>query len=227
MNQDKIGEFIQQRRKALGLTQKELADKLGISDKTVSKWETGKGMPDISSIPELCKILNVSINELLLGEEISQEDLSKKTEENIMSLLNSNHKQRKYVIIQLCLGIGLLIFSVVLLSFSGFQNKGMLKNYLDYPSLIILLLICAACVLISGAHSFRQVVHILRKIVIPVSFVITIFTLISTLSDITSFTAIAGNLLAIVLLTPLYALIIYIITILIESNNKKRDNIRS
>ena len=133
MNQDKVGEFIQQRRKALGLTQKELADKLGISDKTVSKWETGKGMPDISSIPELCKILNVSINELLLGEEISQEDLSKKTEENIMSLLNINHKQRKYVMIQLCLGIGLLIFSVVLLSFSGFQNKGMLKNYLDYP----------------------------------------------------------------------------------------------
>ena len=69
MDQKKTGEFIQQLRKAQGLTQKELADKLGISDKTVSKWETGNGLPDIASLSPLCKALGINVNELLSGEK--------------------------------------------------------------------------------------------------------------------------------------------------------------
>ena len=67
-DQKKTGKFIAESRKQLGLTQKDLAEKLGISDKTISKWETGHGMPDVSVIPELCEILSVNSNELLAGE---------------------------------------------------------------------------------------------------------------------------------------------------------------
>ena len=74
IDQEKTGSFIAQVRKTIGLTQKELADKLSLSDKTISKWETGHGMPDVSVIPELCEILQISANELLAGESLDTSD---------------------------------------------------------------------------------------------------------------------------------------------------------
>ncbi|MBR1770467.1 MAG: helix-turn-helix transcriptional regulator [Lachnospiraceae bacterium] len=71
MNQKRIGQYIQQLRKANKMTQKELADRIGVSDKTVSKWENGNSMPDISLFSELCCVLNTNINELLSGEPLS------------------------------------------------------------------------------------------------------------------------------------------------------------
>lgn len=70
MNQIKIGKFIQERRKQQGLTQSTLADKLGITDRAVSKWETGKSLPDVTIMIELCDILEISINDLLSGEVV-------------------------------------------------------------------------------------------------------------------------------------------------------------
>ena len=77
MDQIKTGRFISQERKSRNLTQKQLAEKLNISDKTISKWECGKGFPEISLILPLCDILQTSVNELLLGEFISDENLKK------------------------------------------------------------------------------------------------------------------------------------------------------
>ena len=85
MNQEKISYFIQQTRKEHGMTQKELADKLGISDKTVSKWETGKGMPDMDFLIPLCSALDINVNELLSGEKLSLTNYSEKAEENMMN----------------------------------------------------------------------------------------------------------------------------------------------
>ena len=68
MNVKKIGKFIEARRRALGMTQRELASRLFISSKSVSKWETGRGMPDVSLLLELCEILQVTAEELLHGE---------------------------------------------------------------------------------------------------------------------------------------------------------------
>ena len=73
MDQEKIGKFIASCRKENGLTQATLAEKLGITDRAVSKWETGKSLPDASIMLELCEYLNINVNELLHGEHITME----------------------------------------------------------------------------------------------------------------------------------------------------------
>lgn len=73
----KIGKYIAGKRKDLGMTQKQLAEKLGMSDKSVSKWETGVCLPDVSVYSELCQILGISINEFLAGEDIVRENIDK------------------------------------------------------------------------------------------------------------------------------------------------------
>ena len=77
MDYIKIGNFIMQERKAKKLTQAKLAEKVFVSEKTVSKWENGKGLPDTNSLPKLCEILGVSLNELLSGEKIVFKDIIK------------------------------------------------------------------------------------------------------------------------------------------------------
>ena len=70
MDQSKIGQFIARTRKSKNLTQRQLADLLSISDKTVSKWETGKGLPDVSLMLPLCRALDLTVNDLLTGEKV-------------------------------------------------------------------------------------------------------------------------------------------------------------
>ena len=82
----KIGKYIAFKRKEQGLTQKQLAEKLNMSDKSVSKWERGICLPDVSVYLELCKILDISINEFLAGEDIPKETIEQKAEENIIQL---------------------------------------------------------------------------------------------------------------------------------------------
>ena len=74
MDQIKIGKFIQEQRKAQGMTQASLAEKLNITDRAVSKWETGKSMPDTSLMLELCDLLKINVNELLSGERLEMEE---------------------------------------------------------------------------------------------------------------------------------------------------------
>lgn len=95
MNQEKIGSFIAQCRKEKNLTQAQLAEKLNMSNKTISKWETGKGMPDSSIMLELCSYLGISVNELLSGERLSNEEYEKKTNQNLIAITKENEKQKK------------------------------------------------------------------------------------------------------------------------------------
>ena len=95
MNQVKIGAFIAQLRKEQELTQKQLAEQVGVSDKTISKWECGNGLPELSTIPELCKVLNINMNELLSGERLAEEVYSKKAEENMMTLMKETREQKR------------------------------------------------------------------------------------------------------------------------------------
>lgn len=115
MNQQKIGKFIQEKRKEKGLSQLELAEKLGLSNRTISKWENGNSMPDYSIINDLCSELDISINELLSGEELTEENYQKKLEENIVSTIDYNNKKRnkkirKFIILIVVLLITYLLY---------------------------------------------------------------------------------------------------------------------
>ena len=111
----KIGRYIAGKRKQLGMTQRQLAERLGMSDKSVSKWERGVCLPDVSVYSELCLILGISIHEFLAGEDIPRENLIQKSEENIIGVTtDSKHKQDRLKIV---IGV-LLILSVLLISVS-------------------------------------------------------------------------------------------------------------
>ena len=89
MNQIKIGAFISERRKAKGWTQSQLAEKLEITDKAISKWETGRSMPDLSLFMPLCTLLDVTLNELFAGECITEENLKEKADEVLMDVITN------------------------------------------------------------------------------------------------------------------------------------------
>ena len=91
----KTGKYIAGKRKALGMTQKQLAEKLNMSDKSVSKWERGICLPDVSVYMELCEILGISINEFLAGEDIDAENVEKKSEDNIIQVAKDSKKKQK------------------------------------------------------------------------------------------------------------------------------------
>ena len=97
MDQIKIGRFIAVRRKRANLTQLQLADRLGITDKAVSKWERGITMPDTSIMLELCDILGISVNELLSGEKINMENSSQKNEQLLFDMAKELEKKNKTI----------------------------------------------------------------------------------------------------------------------------------
>ena len=109
MNQVKIGKFIQETRKEQSLTQRELAEKLNISDKTVSKWERGSGLPEVGLMLPLCEVLKISVNELLSGERLDEKLYHKRAEENIMDLLKEKAEAKKKLILT-----ALIVFITVL-----------------------------------------------------------------------------------------------------------------
>ena len=114
MDQLKIGRFIAEQRKEKGLTQMQLAEMLGITDKAVSKWERGIAMPDVSMMPELCGILGISINELFNGEKISMEHNDKKNEQLLLDMAKELEQKNQTVRIAMW-----VIMTVCLIAFIG------------------------------------------------------------------------------------------------------------
>ena len=97
MDQVKIGRFITERRKSVNLTQAQLAEKLNITDKAISKWETGRAMPDTSIMLELCDVLKINVNELLNGEKITMDNNEKKNEQLLIDMANEVQKKNKII----------------------------------------------------------------------------------------------------------------------------------
>lgn len=98
MEQAKVGKFIAKCRKNKNMTQAELAEKLNITDRAISKWETGKGMPDSSIMLELCNELDISVNELLSGEVIKMENYNQKAEENLLAMKKQKEETDKEIL---------------------------------------------------------------------------------------------------------------------------------
>jgi len=110
MNQEKIGKFITKCRKEKKMTQSELAEKLGVTDKSVGNWENGRNMPDLSLFKPLCDILGITINDLMSGERISKDKYQEKFEENIVNTIDySTKKMNRYNNI---IGLLLVIFGL-------------------------------------------------------------------------------------------------------------------
>lgn len=130
MDQVKIGKYIAEKRKAHGMTQVELAERLGMSNKSVSKWERGVCLPDVSVYEDLCRALDITINEFLAGEDIEPEDIVRQSEKNIINVTSDSKERRRKLKKILAL---LLIIVVLLCSALGwFMNKEgyFLKDYL-------------------------------------------------------------------------------------------------
>ena len=110
MNQEKIGKFIAKRRKEKKMTQSDLAEKLGVTDKSIGNWENGRNMPDLSLFKPLCKELDITINDLMSGEKINKTDYQEKFEENIVNTIDySTKKISKYSNV---IGLLLVIFGL-------------------------------------------------------------------------------------------------------------------
>ena len=123
MNQEKIGKFISKCRKNKNLTQQELAEKLGVSDRTVGNWENGRNMPDLSLFKPLCDELDISINDLMSGERIKKEQYQEKLEENIVNLTVGNKKNfnKKLKIFSSLLAFLLIIFIAIVYIYNFYE----------------------------------------------------------------------------------------------------------
>ena len=119
----KIGKYIAGKRKALGMTQKQLAEKLGMSDKSVSKWERGVCLPDVSVYKELCSILGISFNEFLAGEDIAQENIIQKSETNIIEVIRDNINKQKCLKVMKCILLVIAICAVSIIGFTIYRLK--------------------------------------------------------------------------------------------------------
>lgn len=120
MDQVKIGKFIAQMRKEQNLTQRGLADKLSISDKTVSKWERGRGLPEVSLMLPLCGALGITVNDLLTGQRVAEADYQTRAEENMMNLLRENAENKKRMALSVICGCVTVIAVCALVALASF-----------------------------------------------------------------------------------------------------------
>ena len=127
MDEIKIGKFIAERRKAKNLTQAQLADLLFVTDRAVSKWECGRSLPDSSIMLDLCKILGITVNELLTGEELEMNNYNEQAENNLLELTKQKEEADKRLLsIEIVLGIISTIFLFALIGvaiFIVYKNK--------------------------------------------------------------------------------------------------------
>ena len=218
MNENKIGSFIQLCRKGKGMTQKDLAEQIGVSDKTISKWENGNSVPDTEILSSLCQSLDISVNELLSGEKLPVETYPQRAEENMMNLLKENEDNRKSSTIQLIVGIvlGILTF-ILLLGITGGVGLHALVWFLDLPSLLGIVLICTAVVLCSGVRGKKEVFNIIQKAVIPAGIFMALTAGVVILASLDNIEYLGPNL-AVAFLSVTYAVLIYLI--LIPVNNR-------
>ncbi|MGN0412054.1 MAG: helix-turn-helix domain-containing protein [Lachnospiraceae bacterium] len=157
MDQIRIGKFIAEERKRKKYTQRDLADLLGISDKTVSKWERGNGFPEVSLLLPLCNELEITVNELLSGERLQEVDYKKKAEENMVNLVREAQESKKKIVISFfVVGLALLASITIFTVASYMQMEVWARGILWTIGFLILMLgIGIACVLDRDAGAFE------------------------------------------------------------------------
>lgn len=157
MNQVCIGKFIAEERKKKGYTQRQLSEKLGISDKTISKWERGNGFPEVSLLLPLCRELDITVNELLVGERVLEEDYRKKAEETMVNLVKEAQESKKKIILSAMVAALTIIAAIPLFVVSGaIQMEDWVRALLIGTGIVVIILgIAIACVLDREAGAFE------------------------------------------------------------------------
>lgn len=157
MDQIKIGKFIADERKKKNYTQRQLAEILNISDKTISKWERGNGFPEISLLLPLCDELGITVNELLSGERLQEADYKKKAEENMVNLVKEAQESKKKIILSAMVGILVIVAAVPLFVLSGIlEMTTWLRVVLICVGIFVIIIgIIIACVLDRDAGAFE------------------------------------------------------------------------
>lgn len=143
MDQIKIGKFISLCRKKKNLTQIELAEKLNITDRAISKWENGRTMPDSGLMLDLCSILGISVNELLSGEKIKMEKYNEKTEEILLEMAKKEEQNNKKLMVAM--------YSIVIISIIFYMMIIIVAGYLikEGPTQLLIIAISTITVLIA------------------------------------------------------------------------------
>ena len=157
MDQIKIGGFIAEERKRKGYTQKILSEKLGISDKTISKWERGNGFPEVSLLIPLCSELDITVNELLSGERVSEEQYSKKAEENMVNLVKEAQENKKKIILSVMVGILTILAAAPLFMVAGMfdMRTGVRITFIVIGIVVMIIGIAVACIMDREAGAFE------------------------------------------------------------------------
>lgn len=158
MNGEKIGKFIAQCRKRKNLTQEQLAEKLGISDRAVSKWERGLNMPDASLMLELADILDISVNELLSGETIKEKEYINKAEENLTYLKERNDEYtKKLLYFEVVLGYTCSItFFTLIFTASFIEMPKLVSAILIIIGFVIFIFGMASCIKIEQIAGYYE-----------------------------------------------------------------------
>ena len=140
IDQIKIGKFIAAKRKEKSLTQAEVAEKLGITDRAVSKWERGLALPDASIMLNLCSIMGISITELLTGEEAMEEDYKDKAEKLILEIRKKEEENNRYLLrLETVIGVLATVSALTIIFIAAFLTPGtVLMAFLVLIALLIL-----------------------------------------------------------------------------------------
>lgn len=142
MNQVKIGRFIAQCRKNKSLTQAQLAEKLNITDRAISKWETGKGMPDSSIMLELCNELGINVNELLSGEMIKMDKYEKLAEENLLELKRLEEiDNKKLLTMEMVIGLTCSITFLIIMIVIAFAKMEIIPQMILIVTAVVIFII--------------------------------------------------------------------------------------
>lgn len=166
MDAVKCGELIAELRKEKNLTQKDLANKLNVSDKAISRWETGKGFPDVDSLQALSDFFNISINELLAGEKAKNKTIEEIAEENIISAIVETEKNKKTKKSTIILSITTaLILIIPLLKGSAESIIELLVKYtlINDPWLMVFNLFISLCIFSAGLAVYKGHYKLLHK----------------------------------------------------------------
>lgn len=130
MDQIKIGKFILECRKKENLTQSQLAEKLSVSDRAVSKWENGRSMPDTSIMLDLCNILNITVNDLLCGERVTMENKNEKLEQTLLETVKQKEEaDRRLLKLEWVIGILSVLILLIPITVGSLIPEGAIKEW--------------------------------------------------------------------------------------------------